>query len=82
MLYKKTHRQFVRKHWIGRKFKYKNYVFEVTGKPSISRRNIIVDVVDCSCMDKVKKWNLIRLEGLLEGYTAEGKSTNRITWLN
>lgn len=85
MLYKKTHRQYVRKYWIGRRFKYKSGddigVFKVTGKPYIGRHNIIVNVVDCSCMEEVK-WNLIRLVGLLKGYTAEGTSTDRINWIN
>lgn len=86
MLYKKTHRQHVRKYWIGRKFKYKEYgkeseVYKVTEKPYIGRRDIKVNVVDCSCMGEVK-WNLVRLVGLLEGYTAEGKSKSRITWLD
>lgn len=83
MLYKKTHRQHVRKYWIGRKFKYGDCeeVYKVTGKPYIGRRDIIVNVVDCDHIEEVK-WNLVRLVGLLEGYTAEGKSKSRITWLN
>ena len=45
MLYKKIHRQYLRKWRIGRKFKYNRHVYEVTKKPyiDIERGSIRID---------------------------------------
>ena len=48
MLYKKIHRQYVKEFWVGRKFKYKCNIYEVTGGPRIIRMTayeyIVVDL--------------------------------------
>lgn len=65
MLYKKIHRQYARKFWIGRRFKWYE-VFKVTSKPHISKYNISIEVV-CSTFPVDRMWELVRLEGSLKG---------------
>lgn len=56
MLYKKVHRQYLRRYRVGRKFKYGELdVLEVTGKPHINYSNGTIGVM---CDDN-KCWSLI-----------------------
>lgn len=48
MLYKKIHRQHLRKWRIGRKFRWYNEVYEITQKPQIDRDSIWARMLDIS----------------------------------
>lgn len=68
MLYKKIHRQYLRKFWIGRKFKWCNGVREITGKPYTKGCCIWVDGL-----------YLIYIDGAPKGII---RDTNFIEWLD
>ena len=77
MLYKKIHRQYARKFWIGRRFRFYDEVFKVTSKPCISKYGINIEVV-CNTFPVDRMWELVRLEGLLKGTI---RVKDKVKWL-
>ena len=82
MLYKKIHRQYLRKWKVGRRFRHEKYgnVYRITREPYIDGRYITID-----CIDKTHygyDFSLIYMTGDSSGRFWYNKNNYNVEWLD